>query len=113
MSAAALAAVPGAVEERPQYQIPIKNLWFLLLYAANLADFLGRFDSEADGAADIADLLGLLLAHLVEQRLRRISRESTCRNRGYLHGCEDVLMRDKRGLGNTFTGERYSAGLMS
>jgi 5-methylcytosine-specific restriction enzyme subunit McrC len=71
MGAAVLSALPGAVEETRQSQIPIRNLWFLLLYAADLAEFLGRFDSEADGAADVADLVALLLAHVVEQRVRR------------------------------------------
>jgi 5-methylcytosine-specific restriction enzyme subunit McrC len=64
------AEVVKSTTARPD--IPIRNLWFLLMYAAGLAEFIGgRFDIAPDDAADIADLLARLLAFVVERRLRR------------------------------------------
>lgn len=105
MSAAALSALPGAVEETPQSQIPIRNLWFLLLYAADLAEFLGRFDSEADGAADVADLVALLLAHVVEKRLRRSLSRAYLPQSGIL-----TRVRGRIDAAQTWSGQHFFRG---
>ncbi|MEP9324991.1 5-methylcytosine-specific restriction endonuclease system specificity protein McrC [Paraburkholderia phymatum] len=51
--------------------IPIKNLWFLLSYAHNLARFADRLPVEIGEQDDIPELLGRLLAFLVERRIKR------------------------------------------
>jgi 5-methylcytosine-specific restriction enzyme subunit McrC len=56
---------------RSQIGIPVRNLWMLLMYASDLADFLDRFDAEADDQADLPDLLARLLTVVVERRLHR------------------------------------------
>lgn len=43
----------------------------LLIYASDLADFLDRFDAEADDEAELPDLLARLLTVVVERRIRR------------------------------------------
>ncbi len=50
--------------------IPIENIWFLFLYAADLAQFKSRFRAEIEKSASIYDLLGKLLCSAVEHRLR-------------------------------------------
>lgn len=51
--------------------IPLRNVWLLFLYAADLVQFKGRFDHQVEVARDIPDLVARLLAQVVEQRLRR------------------------------------------
>ena len=51
--------------------IPVRNLWFLALYASDLAKFRDRFDSDIEASPDLPDLVGRLLAHAVDMRLRR------------------------------------------
>lgn len=52
-------------------RIPLRNIWFLFLYAADLARFLGRFDAEVEESAELPDLIARLLCYAVELRLRR------------------------------------------
>jgi 5-methylcytosine-specific restriction enzyme subunit McrC len=53
-------------------RIPVRNLWFLFLYASDLSRFSGRFDAAlAQDDADLATLAARILADAVEQRLRR------------------------------------------
>jgi len=52
-------------------RIPLKNIWFLLLYASDLARFHGQFDAAVEESADLPDLIGRLLCFAVERRLRR------------------------------------------
>lgn len=52
-------------------RIPLRNIWFLFLYAADLASFLGRFDAEIEESPELPDLVARLLCHAVELRLRR------------------------------------------
>ena len=52
-------------------RIPLRNIWFLFLHAADLARFAGRFDADVEDSADLPDLVARLLCHAVEQRLRR------------------------------------------
>ena len=52
--------------------IPIRNLWLLMLYASDLCRYLGaRKVAAEDNPEDIADLVAELLCHEVEKRLRR------------------------------------------
>lgn len=51
--------------------IPLRNLWLLFLYAADLVQFRDRFDSDVEAARDLPDLVARLLVHVVEERLRR------------------------------------------
>ncbi|WP_035058108.1 5-methylcytosine-specific restriction endonuclease system specificity protein McrC [Desulfuromonas sp. TF] len=52
-------------------RIPVRNLWLLLLYASDLGKFFGKFDAEVEESPDLPTLIGRLLAHAVEHRLRR------------------------------------------
>lgn len=52
-------------------KIPLRNIWILFLYAADLVQLQGRFEREVEDAQDIPDLLGRLMAQVVEDRLRR------------------------------------------
>ena len=52
--------------------IPIRNLWLLMLYASDLCRYLGaKKVATEDNPEDIADLVAELLCHEVEKRLRR------------------------------------------
>ena len=51
--------------------IPLRNIWLLFLYAADLVQFKGRFDQQVETARDLPDLVARLLTHAVEERLRR------------------------------------------
>ena len=52
-------------------QIPLRNIWLLFLYAADLVRFRGQLEGEVEAARDLPDLVGRLLVHVAEQRLRR------------------------------------------
>lgn len=52
-------------------EIPLRNIWILFLYAADLVQLRGRFERDAEEARDLPDLVGRLMAHVVEGRLRR------------------------------------------
>lgn len=51
--------------------IPIRNLWLLLMYASDLAEFGDRFDGLVDESAELPELLARLLCWVVERRLRQ------------------------------------------
>jgi len=51
--------------------IPLRNIWLLFLYAADLVEYRDRFQGEIESARDLPDLVGRLLACVVEARLRR------------------------------------------
>ncbi len=51
--------------------IPLRNIWLLFLYAADLVQFKGRTDHQVETARDLPDLVARLLTHVVEERLRR------------------------------------------
>lgn len=61
---------PGAIW-RSHVGIPIRNLWMLLVYASNLADFGEALDTGVDDGTELPDLLARLLVVVVERRLRR------------------------------------------
>jgi len=71
--------------------IPIRNIWLLFLYAADLVEFHGRFDYRVETARDFPDLIARLLSNVVEERL--------CRNlsRGYRPRAA-TLSRVRRGI---------------
>lgn len=52
-------------------QIPLRNVWLLFLYAADLARFNSALSVEAESASDLPELVARLLAQVVQQRLRR------------------------------------------
>jgi 5-methylcytosine-specific restriction enzyme subunit McrC len=53
-------------------QIPIRNLWLLMLYASDLYRELGHGKTGIEDLADeIPDVVAEVLVHAVEQRLRR------------------------------------------
>lgn len=72
MTAQAVHSEPATVDDvwRSHAGIPIRNLWLLLVYASDLADFGSRFDGTVDESADLPELLARLLTVVVERRLR-------------------------------------------
>ena len=55
--------------------IPVRNAWYMLLYAWDMAQWKGRFNAEAEDAPSLLGLLAQILTesteHLVRQQLRR------------------------------------------
>lgn len=51
--------------------IPLRNVWLLFLYAADLVQFKGKFDHQVEAARDLPELVARLLGQVVEERLRR------------------------------------------
>ncbi|MGU3420815.1 5-methylcytosine-specific restriction endonuclease system specificity protein McrC [Methylobacterium sp. D54C] len=70
--------IDGHATWRSHVGIPVRNLWMLLVYAADLAGFLDRADADVDEETELPELLAILLATVVERRLRRSL------SRGYL-----------------------------
>lgn len=52
-------------------EIPLRNIWILFLYAADLVQLRGRFERDVERARDLPDLVGRLMVNVVEDRLRR------------------------------------------
>ena len=55
----------------PDWQIPVRNIWLLFLYASDLARFYGRYDAAVEEASDFPALVARLLCYAVDRRLRR------------------------------------------
>ena len=51
--------------------IPVRNVWHMLLYAWSMADFVGRFDGNIEDAPDLHALATKLLAYLMKRQVRR------------------------------------------
>lgn len=51
--------------------IPLRNIWLLFLYAADLVRFKNEASVEVESARDLPELLARLLIRVVQQRLRR------------------------------------------
>ena len=51
--------------------IPLRNIWLLFLYAADLVRFKNEANVEAEAARDLHELLARLLVRVVQQRLGR------------------------------------------
>lgn len=64
-------SVDGETAWTSQVGIPVRNLWLLLVYAADLAQFRERFDGLAEESADLPELLARLLCLVVERRLHQ------------------------------------------
>lgn len=72
MSEAALSGTNSGDETPLVYdKIPVRNVWFLFLFAYELARFQGRFEAEVEDSPDFKSLIARLLCHVVETRLRR------------------------------------------
>lgn len=67
-------------------KIPLRNIWLLFLYAADLVRFKDEANVEAEAARDLPELLARLLVRVVQQRLKRNL------SRGY-QARHDVLTR--------------------
>lgn len=52
-------------------KFPIRNLWFLFVYASGLSQFRNQFRGEVDQASSFRSLISRLLCHIVERRLRK------------------------------------------
>lgn len=52
-------------------QIPLRNVWVLFLYAAELASFKNSLSVETESANDLPELVARVLVQVVQQRLRR------------------------------------------
>ena len=52
-------------------QIPLRNIWLLLLYAADLVRFKDIQRVEVESSSDLPELIARLLVRTVDQRLRR------------------------------------------
>lgn len=85
--------------------IPLRNIWLLLLYAADLVKVRDQFEGEVDSARDLPDLLGRLLAHVVEKRMRRNL------SRGYRTRAENLSrVRGRIDMLRTETGQLLERG---
>ena len=51
--------------------IPLRNIWLLFLYAADLVRFKDATTVEAESARNLPELLARLLTKVIQQRLRR------------------------------------------
>lgn len=82
-------------------KVPVRNVWFLFLYAYDLARFQGRFEAEIEDSPDFKSLIARLLCHAVETRLRRNlsfgyrRREDTLKR---VRGRIDILQSKSRDL---------------
>ena len=54
-----------------EHGIPIRNIWYMLLYAWNHADEISHWRADVESAPNLDALLASVLAGLMEQRLRR------------------------------------------
>lgn len=52
-------------------KIPLRNIWLLFLYAADLVHVKDQWKVAPESAKDLPELVARLLVHVVEQRLRR------------------------------------------
>ena len=78
--------------------IPIRNLWLLMLYASDICRYLGAKKVAAeDNPEDIADLVAELLCHEIEKRLKR--------NLSYGYEAKVAVMSRVRGRINVLTTE--------
>ncbi|WP_114096927.1 5-methylcytosine-specific restriction endonuclease system specificity protein McrC [Thalassospira profundimaris] len=82
-------------------KIPVRNVWFLFLYAHDLVKFRGKFDAEIEASPDFKSLIARLLCYTVENRLRHNlsfgyrHREDTLRR---VRGRIDMLQTETRAL---------------
>jgi len=60
-----------AEEKKPTGAIPIRNLWYLLLYAWDLAEYAGRTKAAEEGSPDLKSLLARALCDVTDDLVRR------------------------------------------
>lgn len=60
----------GEMTEAPQQGIPVRNLWHMLLYAWDKLRYIHRWSVEAEAAPTLDALLSVVLADLMQQRMR-------------------------------------------
>lgn len=65
------AALPSSPNPRLIGRIPVRNIWLLFLYAANLARFHGCHTAAVEESPDFPTLIARLLCYAVNRRLRR------------------------------------------
>ncbi|MEM5330844.1 5-methylcytosine-specific restriction endonuclease system specificity protein McrC [Paraburkholderia sp. JHI2823] len=98
----ALAENYVAIGSRKIGRIPVRNVWLLMLYASDLTRIKEAFNALVeDDLDDIPDLVAKLLAHAVEQRLRRnVSRgyQHRARNLTRVRGRIDILRTETQQL---------------
>lgn len=75
--------------EQPGRAVPLRNIWVLFLYAADLAKFKSKINVEAEEARDLPELIARVLVSVVKDRLRRNL------SRGYL--ATDLVLTRVRG----------------
>lgn len=63
--------MPPSSAPRAAGPIPVRNVWYMLLYAWELARFRGRLETEAEEAPDLVMLLARVLVDLTRDLLRR------------------------------------------
>ena len=51
--------------------IPVRNVWFLFLYASELSKFRDHFSAEVEESPDLKSLIARLLCHTIDGCLRR------------------------------------------
>ena len=64
-------SVAGDVLTEASARIPVRNAWYLLLYAWDMARFRGRWPVEAEGSPSLLGLLARILASATRVLLRR------------------------------------------
>ena len=102
-------AAPGLVnapltDARPGYigRIPVRNLWLLMLYASDLFRMRGTDRIQLETMPDhLPDIVAEILAHAVEQRLRRnlgLGYQPRCAELDRVRGRIDLLATESRQL---------------
>ena len=66
--------------------IPIRNLWYMLLYAWNQSRLRGRWSVEVENAPTLDALLASILADHLQQRLRIGIGRNYCETEGLIRG---------------------------
>ncbi len=81
-------------------QIPVRNLWLLMLYASDLFRELNKGSvAVEDNPDDIPDLIAELLSHIVERRLKR--------NLSFGYQTKNSILNRVRGRIDLLTTERH------
>lgn len=62
---------PSDIFTEAAARIPVRNAWYLLLYAWDMARFRGRWPVEAETSPDLLGLLASILASATRALLRR------------------------------------------
>jgi 5-methylcytosine-specific restriction enzyme subunit McrC len=102
------AVLPSTPDPRLIGRIPVRNIWLLFLYAANLARFHGHYAAAVEDSPNFPTLIARLLCYAVDRRLRRNLSRGYQQRRAVLSrvkGRIDVL--------DTFAGDLLSRGAVA